>query len=76
MQISSSGIPYIDPWFHYTKTSVPLVGEWLGVRRKFANLPGGTVDEDALWDGAQWVRRHDGEKFPLHHYYAWRKYEV
>lgn len=67
---------YLEPWFQYTRDSLPPRDEVLGVRRKFANLPGGTVDEDAVWDGEMWTRKPDGQKFPLHHYYAWRKYEV
>jgi len=66
----------LDPWFNYTKVSRPPLHEVLGVRRRFANLPGGTIDEDASWDGEEWTRKHDGERFPLNHYYAWRRYEV
>lgn len=66
----------LEPWFNYTKDSTPPLGVVLGVRHKFANLPGGLVSEDATWDGKCWIRRHDGERFPLNHYYAWRSYEV
>ncbi len=69
-------VPAIEPWFNYTKDSLPPRDEILGVRRRFAYFLGGTVDEDATWDGTVWKRKHDGEEFPLTHYYAWRRYEV
>ena len=68
--------PRIDPWFSYTKKSLPPLHEMLGVRRRFAYFPGGTIDEEASWDGQNWKRKHDGALFPLDHYYAWRRYEV
>ena len=71
-----SDYPKIDPWFSYTKKSLPPLHEMLGVRRRFAHFPGGTVDEEATWNGKVWTRKHDGETFPLNHYYAWRRYEV
>lgn len=66
----------LDPWFNYTKVSTPPLHEVLGVRRRFAHFPGGTVDEDASWDGKEWTRKYDGERFEKSHYYAWRRYEV
>jgi hypothetical protein len=75
--LSSSLLPFIDPWFSYTKDSLPPLNEMLGVRRKFSNRGGdGIVDEEATWDGKVWRRRYDNEQFPLTHYYAWRRYEV
>lgn len=71
-----SGLPLIEPWYNYTKDSRPPTGIMLGVRRKFANLAGGLIGENAIWDGLEWTRQHDGERFPLDHYYAWRSYEV
>ena len=69
-------VPAIEPWYNYTKDSLPPRDEVLGVRRRFAHFPGGTVDEEAVWNGNAWIRKVDGEMFPLSHYYAWRKYEV
>ena len=72
--MSAYALPFIEPWFSYTKDSLPPLHEMLGVRRRVAaTVP---VDEEATWDGKVWTRRYDGETFPLLHYYAWRRYEV
>ena len=67
--------PVIEPWFSYTKDSLPLRDELLGVRRRISSRDS-PVDEAATWDGKNWTRKYDGEKFPLHYYYAWRRFEV
>ena len=62
--------------FEKTATSLPPKHEVLAVQHKFANMPGGTVDEEAIWDGEQWTSRRTNEKFEKNYYHLWRRLET
>lgn len=61
----------------WTKTSesLPPKGEMLAVVHKLSSR-GESVDEDAVWNGVQWMRHRDGQIVDKSYYYLWRRLET
>lgn len=59
-------------YYHRTATDEPPLGTPCAVIHQFANLPGGSVTEEAIWIGNFWMRLPDHRQFDRSHYQLWR----